>query len=94
VINEIFLNDRSFKVTKYEEEIVGGLHKITVDFKVTSEEYHDVTTLLYKGTFDVKVPANGLAFKGTIHEYSTSITNLYEKGQVGVFHLSLLEVLE
>jgi hypothetical protein len=81
-------------VTKYEEETVGGLHKITVEFKVTSEEYHDVTTLLYKGTFDVNVPANGLAFKGTINEYSTSITNLYEKGQVGVFHLSLLEVLE
>lgn len=94
MISEIFLDDRLFKVTKYEEVTMGGLHKVTVEFKVTSEEYHDVTTLLYKGTFDVKVPVNGLAFKGTIHEYSTSITNLYEKGQVGVFHLSLLEVVD
>lgn len=90
----MILNDTVIKLDRYEEEKVNGLHKISVDFKVTSEEYHDVTTLLYNGTFDVKIPERDLAFRGTIQQYSTSVTNLYEKGQIGDFKLSLIEVKE
>jgi hypothetical protein len=94
LVKEIFLNDTLIKIVHYDEEKVDGLNKITVDFNVTSEEYHDVTTLLYKGTFDVLVPERDLSFRGTIQQYSTSFTNLYIKGQVGDFKLSLLEVKE
>ncbi|MBS4215264.1 MULTISPECIES: DUF3219 family protein [Neobacillus] len=92
MVNEIILNDTSIRVEKYNEEIENGLHKIDIEFKVMSEEYHDTTVLLYEGSFDVKVPETGLVFRGTIQQYSTSITNLYEKGQVGIFTLTLLEL--
>jgi hypothetical protein len=92
LVKEIFLNDTPIKVENYQEEEINGLKKISIDFKVTSEEYHDVTTLLYKGTFDVRVPERDLSFKGTIQQYSASFTNLYVKGQVGEFKLCLLEV--
>lgn len=65
--------------------------RVTVEFKVNSEQYHDVTTKLYAGQFFIKVPEKNLAFHGRIKEYSTSITNLYEKGQEGNFHLVLEE---
>ncbi len=91
-VKEIELDNTIIKVNHYKKEKVNELHLIYVDFYVTSEEYHDIATLLYKGIFDVKVPAQGLSFKGAIHQYSTSITNLYEKGQVGEYKLSLLEV--
>jgi hypothetical protein len=94
LIIEIFLNDTLIKVINYEEEKVNGLNKISVDFTVTSEDYHEITTLLYKGSFDVKVPERHLSFRGAIQQYSTSFTNLYVKGQVGNFKLSLLEVKE
>ncbi|MBD1380395.1 DUF3219 family protein [Metabacillus arenae] len=89
---EVLLDDRVIKVNSYKEENVNGLQKISVDFKVTSNEYHDVTTLLYKGRFDVKVPERELSFEGTINQYSTSVTNLYEENQVGDFKLTLIEV--
>jgi hypothetical protein len=92
LVNNIVLDDTLINVNSYEEGKVNGLNTISVDFKVTSEEYHDITTLLYKGTFDVRVPERGLTFKGIIQQYSTSITNLYEKSQVGEYKLSLLEV--
>lgn len=92
MVHEIILNDRVIPVDHYTEETTNDLHKICIDFKVTSEEYHDITTLLYEGTFTVKVPETGLVFRGTIQQYSTSFTNLYEKGQVGDFSLCLLEV--
>ncbi|MCH1625716.1 DUF3219 family protein [Ferdinandcohnia quinoae] len=94
MITEVLLNNKPLKITKYEEERVNGLNKISVEFHVTSEEYHDITTLLYEGKFDIKIPNKSLAFKGKIQEYSTSITNLYEKGQVGLFKLSLIEIKE
>lgn len=56
------------------------LHKISIEFKVSREDYHDVTTLLYEGTFDIRVNEKGLTFRGTIQQYSTSVTNLYIKG--------------
>ncbi len=92
LIKEIILYDSVIHIENYKEETENGLLKILIDFKVNSEEYHNITTLLYKGIFDVKVPEKELAFRGKIQQYSTSITNLYEKGQVGEFQLSLLEV--
>ncbi|MCG7336731.1 YkvR family protein [Sporosarcina sp. ACRSM] len=89
--SEILLNDTVIHLNRYEEEKVNGYYKISVEFDVTSEDYHDITTLLYKGTFDVKVPERNIAFRGTIQEYSTSITNLYVKGQVGQYKLTLIE---
>ncbi|MFB3167076.1 DUF3219 family protein [Neobacillus sp. 179-C4.2 HS] len=94
MVNEIVLNETTIKVNKYDEEKEGDLHKISVEFNVTSEDYHDITTLLYKGTFDVKVPDRDLSFRASIQQYSTSFTNLYIKGQVGEFKLQLLEVKE
>lgn len=94
MVTEIVLDDTAIRVDQYQQTLAGGLQVISFDFKVTSEEYHDITTLLYKGTFNVSVPERKLEFKGTIHQYTTSITNLYEKGQVGDFHLSIIEVKE
>jgi len=92
MVKEIYLNERVIPVEIYNEEKVDGLHKIHIEFKVTSEDYHDIAVLLYEGTFDVKVPEHNLAFRGTIHHYSTSITNLYDKGQVANYKLTLTEV--
>lgn len=92
MVTEILLDQTVIKVTRYSDELDNGLHKINVEFKVSSDEYHDITTLLYKGTFEVKVPDQDLTFTGTIQQYSTSFTNLYKKGQIGDFTLSLVEV--
>ena len=87
----MILNDTRNSIDPYEEEKVNGLYKIAVVFNVTSEEYHDITTLLYLGTFDVQMPENDLRFRGTIQNYSTSITNLYNQDQIGEYKLTLLE---
>nr|WP_106783195.1 DUF3219 family protein [Lysinibacillus timonensis] len=92
MVKEIFLNERLFQLEHYQEGLVNGALKIDVDFKVTSEDYHDVAVLLYEGTFNIKVPERDLAFRGTIQHYSTSITNLYEAGQIGDYKLTLIEV--
>jgi hypothetical protein len=99
MVTEVILNEVPIKVTGYQKEVVNDkktgneLHKIRFDFKVRSgEEYHKITTLLYEKTFDVKVPENNLEFRGTIHNYSTSITNLYQENAVGDFKLELIEV--
>lgn len=91
---EISLDGRPIAANKIELANIDRLQCLSVEFDVTSEEYHEVTTLLYGGEFDIKVPAEGIAFRGTIVEYSTSVTNLYEQGQVGVFKLKLMEVKE
>lgn len=92
MVQEILLNGTKINVTHFEEKENKNGIWISVTFNVTSEEYHDITTLLYEGTFDVKVPEKQMEFRGTIQEYSTSITNLYEKGQVGEYKLTLKEV--
>ncbi|MBM7610697.1 hypothetical protein JOD29_004029 [Lysinibacillus composti] len=92
MVKEIVLNDTVIQLENYKEETVNNLRKVVLDFKVTSEDYHDIAVLLYEGTFNVKVPERNLAFRGTIQQYSTSITNLYEKGEVGDYHVCLLEV--
>ncbi|WP_442598648.1 DUF3219 family protein [Neobacillus sp. D3-1R] len=91
MVREIVLDDFLLKVETYQEAEVNGRKLITIDFKVTHEEYHDVTTLLYKGTFTIKVPEHQQTFRGRIQEYYTSVTNLYEKDQVGDFHVSFIE---
>ncbi|MFC7686885.1 DUF3219 family protein [Ureibacillus sp. GCM10028918] len=92
MVKEIKLNDTVIPVEKYEKTTVDGLHNIIIDFKVTSENYHDIAVLLYEGTFNVSVPEKNLSFKGSIQQYWTSVTNLYENGQIGDYHVSLLEV--
>ena len=92
MVNEIKLNDTVIQLEKYEEQTVNGLHNIIIDFKVTSEDYHQIAVLLYEGTFNVSIPDRNKNFVGAIQQYSTSITNLYEKGQVGDYHVALLEV--
>jgi hypothetical protein len=94
MINEIILNDRFIPVSQYNERKINGFIQISIEFKVTSEEYHDIATLLYQGEFEVKVPEGNLKFRGRIVEYSTSITNLYESWQVGNYKLVLLEKKE
>lgn len=92
MVKEIILNNTLIKVHRFEQRKVNNFHEISIGFEVTSEEYHDIATLLYQGTFDVKIPERALSFRGTIRQYSTSTTNLYEKGQAGEYSLTLLEV--
>nr|WP_309099497.1 DUF3219 family protein [Fredinandcohnia onubensis] len=94
MVTEIYLDDYKLNITDYHEELNDELLLVRVDFKVTTEEYHDVTTLLYKGIFNLKVPGRNIDFKVNIQEYSTSITNLYEKDQVGLFRLTLRKIEE
>ncbi|MBT2644124.1 DUF3219 family protein [Bacillus sp. ISL-41] len=94
MVDKVILDGRTIVISHFEIDNTGGLKRIAVHFPVTSEDYHDVTTLLYKGEFDVQVPAKDIAFRGQIVEYSTSVTNLYKSGQVGTFKLVLLEVKE
>jgi Protein of unknown function (DUF3219) len=99
MVNEVILNDYTLKVTDYNEEVVKNektgneLKKISFDFKVRGgDEYHDVTSLLYKNTFDVKVPEKNLEFRGTIHNYYTSRGNFSDENVVADFKLELIEV--
>lgn len=92
---KVIINDLTINAVNYHEEIVTkegkDLLKIGFDFKVASDESHDVTTLLYKNDFTVQVPGRNIEFSATIYKYSTSITNLYEEGAVGDFKLYLIE---
>lgn len=90
MVNEVKLDETVIKVTNYHEEVADKT-QISFDFKVKSSEYHDITTLLYKGSFRVIVPEKELDFEGTILNYYTSVTDLYKENQVGDFHLVLVE---
>ncbi|MCM3567710.1 DUF3219 family protein [Neobacillus mesonae] len=94
MVKEVILNSTPIKIEQFFEEKVNGLHKISITFNVTSEDYHDIATLLYEGTFDIKVPEKDLRFKAAIQQYYTSITNLYNAGEVGEYTVVLLEVKE
>lgn len=94
MVEKIVLDGHPIMIDHFELEHASGLKRIAVEFSVRSEDYHDITTLLYKGEFDVQIPAKDETFRGKIVEYSTSVTNLYESGQVGNFKLALLEVKE
>lgn len=88
---EVLLDNQKLSTHTFQEEREKGKIIVTIEFKVTSEDYHAITTLLYKGSFFVEVPEKNLEFHGKIKEYSTSITNLYEKDQVGNFFVVLEE---
>ena len=92
MVKEILLNNTLIKAHRLEHRKVNQLLEISVGFHVTSKEYHDIATLLYKGTFDVEVPERNISFRGKIQQYSTSMTNLYEEGQIGDYSLTLIEV--
>lgn len=94
MVSKIVLNNRVIPIYKYDEYFNEGRRNIVVDFNVTSEDYHDIATLLYEGTFNVQVPEKNLEFKGSIQNYYTSITNLYKEGEVADYHLRLQEVQE
>jgi len=81
LVRELYLNEMKLELQSYEEEKKKGLIKISVKFPVTSEEYHEVATMLYEGTFDVRMT-----------NYFTSITNLYEKDKVGIYSLTLQQM--
>jgi len=89
--SEIRLDGEAIVVSSFKQEKINGLQQISVVFPVTSEEYHRITTLLYKGEFAVAVPKLDLSFRGSIQQYFTTITDLYKKGNVGEFTLTLLE---
>ena len=97
MVSEILLNGVSIAITDFQEEKVvdnntgKNLRLIRFNFKVTSKEYHQITTLLYKMNFKVEIPEKNLEFPATIHSYSTSITNLYKENNVGDFKLALIE---
>ncbi len=89
--SKIMLNNTTISVKKYEERTVNELIQISVEFLVTSTDYHAITTLLYENNFRVKVPERNLTFYGVIKSYSTSLTNLYKENQVSQFSLQIIE---
>lgn len=94
MVENIYLDETQIPLTFFEDETVDGLYKVTIEFNVTSEAYHDIAVLLYRGRFDVEVPDKDKQFKGEIYNYSTSLTNLYKDNQVAVYHLVLKEIRE
>lgn len=89
----VYLNDRLIEAVQFTEETLKGpdRQKIILDFKVTSEDYHDVAVLLYEMEFHVRVPERNLDFQAAITNYSTSVTNLYLGNEVADYHLELTE---
>jgi hypothetical protein len=93
----IYINERLIEAFQFSQETVADpatqrdLHKIIFDFKVTSNDYHDIAVLLYEMDFHIRVPEKNLDFSASIANYSTSITNLYHEGEVADYHLELIE---
>lgn len=92
MVKEMKLNDQTIELTGFEEKEENGRLVISVEFDVTSEEYHDVTTLLYEETFDISVPEKDMKFKGVITNYLTSLDNLYEDNQIGEYQVTFTEI--
>lgn len=86
------LNDHTIELTGFEEREENGRLVVSVKFEVTSEEYHDVTTLLYEEVFNITVPEKDMNFKGVITNYLTSMDNLYEDNQVGEYQVTFTEI--
>ncbi|MBM7703595.1 DUF3219 family protein [Metabacillus iocasae] len=98
MVSEVRINDVFIPVEAYEEEVVMSkqtkrpLRQVMLEFKVKSEDYHEITTLLYNEVVNIHVPAKNVTFTGKINEYSTSITNLYKANQVGDFKIRYVEL--
>lgn len=88
---EIKINGQVFEGKQVVLDETDGKKQVAFSFDVTSETYHDITTLLYKNDFQVNIPEKSLSFPAAIQEYSTSTTNLYEKGNTSEFYLKLCE---
>ncbi|WP_152656024.1 DUF3219 family protein [Oceanobacillus sp. CFH 90083] len=88
---EIQINEHAFEGRQVELNETAGKKQVAFSFDVTSETYHDVTTLLYKNDFQLNIPEKSLSFPATILEYATSTANLYEKGNTSEFYLKLGE---
>lgn len=90
---EVYLNDRLIEAFEFSEELLKDpeRRKLILDFKVTSEDYHDVAVLLYEMEFHVQVPEKKLDFQASITNYSTSVTNLYLGNEIADYHLELTE---
>lgn len=93
----VFIDETEITATNFERTMVPNsetgkdLRKIAFDFKVTSEEYHDIAVLLYRMDFTVRLPEENLEFPATISNYSTSVTNLYKENQIADYRLELIE---
>ena len=95
MVQEVILDGVSLHVTNFHMDVEQEqFKKVSFEFKVTSEEYHDITTLLYQMVFDLEIPEINERFKAEIFNYATSVTNLYEENAVGDFTLTLLEVTQ
>ncbi|WP_237605606.1 DUF3219 family protein [Salinicoccus sp. ID82-1] len=92
MVDRIILDDTEIKLKDYEAHEKDGRREVAFIFDVTTEDYHDVAVLLYRGTFDVSIPEEHLEFRGTIINYSTSLDNLYEENQTGEFRVTLQEI--
>lgn len=94
---KVKINDRTLHVENLTKDVIQKDGKeailISFEFQVKSEDYHEITTLLYKNDFRVEIPDAELDFQAVIYNYSTSITNLYEENKVGEFRLQLIEKL-
>ncbi|RPF55337.1 DUF3219 family protein [Aquisalibacillus elongatus] len=90
-MKKVVLNDYAVEVDDYKVYETNGRTHIQLEFKVSHEDYHDVTTLLYQNNFKVEIPSENVSLQATIYKYWTSVTNLYKKGNVGQFHLELIE---
>lgn len=94
---KVKINDRALHVENLTKDVIQKDGKeallISFEFQVKSEDYHEITTLLYKNDFRVEIPEAELDFQAVIYNYSTSITNLYEENKVGEFRLQLIEKL-
>ncbi|WP_051556323.1 DUF3219 family protein [Alkalihalobacterium bogoriense] len=91
LVQQIKLNEKVINATQYNYEKKDNRITISFGFDVKSEDYHDVTTLLYEQTFDVYLIEENISFRGSIIQYSTSLTNLYKSGEIGKFTLCLQE---
>ncbi|ANU09049.1 hypothetical protein BBH88_01210 [Planococcus antarcticus DSM 14505] len=95
----VWINDTKIHALNFKEEVSEESNskqqkrKISFDFKVTSEEYHDIAVLLYKMHFQIRIPVQKLEFDASISNYSTSITDLYKPGQIADYCLELIEEL-
>ncbi|WP_226665322.1 DUF3219 family protein [Metabacillus litoralis] len=94
MINEIIIDGKNLAITNYKEKTINGLVEISIQFNVLSEDYHNITTLLYKDTFHITVPEKNTYITAKITQYSTSITNLYNKEQTGIFKVRFSELMK
>ncbi|WP_245541929.1 DUF3219 family protein [Salinicoccus albus] len=91
-MEKITLNNQEIELKEFQQTEENGRIVVSVVFDVTSEEYHDVSVLLYEEKFDIEVPGKDMKFKGVISQFSTSIDNLYEEDNVGEYRVTFTEI--